>query len=158
MKISKQLCGVAGEYYAAAEISRRGFLAAITLRNSDGVDILVSNIEGNKLFSIQVKTTQNKRKWILNKKVENEKSENKYFAFVNIPQNLEIQPEYFIINSKTLSEHIFNGHRSWLNGIGKNGKIRNDSDVRQFDPQYFEKENLLSWDSLIEIISKSNVS
>ena len=158
MKISKQLCGVAGEYYAAAEISRRGFLAAITLRNSDGVDILVSNIEGNKLFSIQVKTTQNKRKWILNKKVENEKSENKYFAFVNIPQNLDIPPEYFIIKSQTLAEHIFNGHRRWLSGIGKNGKIRNDSDVRQFDPQYFEKEDLLNWDSLIEIILKSNVS
>ena len=91
-------------------------------RNLDGVDILVSNIEGNKLFSIQVKTTQNKRKWILNKKIENEKSENKYFAFVNIPQNLDIQPEYFIIKSQTLAEHIFNGHSRWLSGTGKNPK------------------------------------
>lgn len=75
MKLNKQLCGIAGEYYVAAELSRRGYLAAITLRNSDGVDILVSNIDGDKLFSIQVKSTQNKRKWILSQKVENEFSE-----------------------------------------------------------------------------------
>jgi Holliday junction resolvase-like predicted endonuclease len=62
MKLSKQLSGIAGEYYVAAELSRRGYLAAITLRNSEGIDILVSNIDGNKLFSIQVKTTQNKKK------------------------------------------------------------------------------------------------
>jgi hypothetical protein len=39
MKLLKQLCGVAGEYYVAAKLSRRGYLAAITLRNSEGVDI-----------------------------------------------------------------------------------------------------------------------
>ena len=68
MKLSKQLSGIAGEYYVAAELSRRGYLAAITLRNSDGVDILASNESGEKTFSVQVKTTQNKRKWILGKK------------------------------------------------------------------------------------------
>ena len=64
MTLSKQLSGVSGEYYVAAELSRRGYLAAITLRNSENIDILVSNIQGDKLFSIQAKTTQNKRKWI----------------------------------------------------------------------------------------------
>jgi hypothetical protein len=62
MKISKQICGLAGEYFAVAEISRSVYVTAFTLRNSDGVDILSSNIEGDKLFSIQVKTTQNKQK------------------------------------------------------------------------------------------------
>ena len=154
MKLSKQLCGVAGEYYVAAELSRRGYLAAITLRNSEGVDILVSNPEGNKLLSIQVKATQNKRKWILNQKVENEKSENKYFVFVNILENINSQPEYFIVSSINLAKNIFNGHRGWLANPGKNGKIRNDSNVRQFDPKYFNENELLSWDNLIELINK----
>ena len=158
MKISKQLCGIAGEYYAAAEISRRGFLAAITLRNSDGVDILVSNIEGDKLFSIQVKTTQSKLKWILNKKVENDKSENKYFAFVNITGDVKKLPDYYIVKSTIVADRIYNGHKNWLNEPGKNGKKRNDSDVRQFDPKYYSKEELLDWDSLIEIIQNSNIS
>ncbi|PZO33834.1 MAG: aspartate ammonia-lyase [Flavobacteriaceae bacterium] len=153
MKLTKQLSGVAGEYYVAAELSRRGYLAAITLRSSDGVDILVSNTEGDKLVSIQVKTTQNKLKWILTKKIEKEISENKYFVFVNIPSDINQPPLYRIINSKTLSKHIYIGHRSWLNEPGKNGKIRNDSDIRQFDPKYFNEDDLLSWDDLIQQIN-----
>lgn len=154
MKLSKQLSGIAGEYYVAAELSRRGYLAAITLRNSEGIDILVSNPEGNKLISIQVKTTQNKKKWILSKKIENEKSKNKFFVFVSIPEDISLKPDYCIINSKTLSEKIYNGHRNWLNELGLNGKKRNDSDARQFDPKYFNEVDLLSWDDLIELINE----
>ncbi|PIW68446.1 MAG: aspartate ammonia-lyase, partial [Candidatus Omnitrophica bacterium CG12_big_fil_rev_8_21_14_0_65_42_8] len=33
------LSGVAGEYLVAGELSRRGYIASITLRNSKGVDI-----------------------------------------------------------------------------------------------------------------------
>lgn len=153
-KLSKQLCGIAGEYYVAAELSRRNYLAAITLRNSDGIDILVSNFAGDKLASIQVKTTQGKHKWILNKKIENETSENKYFVFVTIPEDFEKGPEYYIISSKNLSEAIYNGHRSWLSKPGKNGKIRNDSDVRQFDPKYFVNGELLNWEDLIHLINQ----
>jgi hypothetical protein len=153
MKLSKQLSGIAGEYYVAAELSRRGYLAAITLRNSESVDLLVSNQEGNKLISIQVKTTQNKLKWMLSKKIENDISENKYFIFVNIPSDINKPPVYRIVNSKILANHIYHGHRNWLNGTTKNGKIRNDSNVRQFDPQYFKEDELLTWDNLIEQIN-----
>lgn len=154
MKLNKQLCGIAGEYYVAAELSRRGYLAAITLRNSDGVDILVSNIDGDKLFSIQVKSTQNKRKWILSQKVENEFSEKKYYVFVNIPSDINLMPEFIIVHSKVLANNIFNGHRDWLSKPGKNGKTRNDSKVRQFDPRYFQPFELLNWDELIAKIDE----
>jgi hypothetical protein len=154
LKLNKQLCGIAGEYYVAAELSRRGYLAAITLRNSDGVDILVSNIDGDKLFSIQVKSTQNKRKWILSQKVENEFSEKKYYVFVNIPSDINLMPEFIIVHSKVLANNIFNGHRDWLSKPGKNGKTRNDSKVRQFDPRYFQPFELLNWDELIAKIDE----
>ena len=61
-KLSKQLSGIAGEYFVAAELSRRGFLAAITLRNSDGVDILANSLETNNQICFQIKTSQKKRK------------------------------------------------------------------------------------------------
>jgi len=153
LKLNRQLSGIAGEYYVAAELSRRGYLAAITLRNSDGVDILVSNIDGDKLFSIQVKTTQNKRKWILSKKVEVEHSEKKYYVFVNIPADINLPPEYVILHSEILANHIYAGHRRWLSEPGRNGKVRNDSNVRQFDPRYFEPNELLNWDELIAKIN-----
>lgn len=37
-KLSSVLSGVAGEYYVAAELSKRGYIASITLRNTKGVD------------------------------------------------------------------------------------------------------------------------
>lgn len=40
MKPSSQIAGVAGEYFVAAELSRRGFIASITMRNTRGIDIL----------------------------------------------------------------------------------------------------------------------
>ena len=55
-KISSILTGVAGEYFVAAELSLRGYVASITLRNTKGIDIVVSNEEGNKTVNIQVKT------------------------------------------------------------------------------------------------------
>lgn len=151
-KLTRQLSGIAGEYYVAAELSRRGYLAAITLRNSDGVDILISDLSGEKSFSIQVKTTQNKRKWMLTKKVEDDKSENKFYVFVNIPNDNNGQPEYFIIRAKYLSKHIQIGHADWLSKPGRNGKKRNDSNVRQFDPQYIP-EKVLTFDKFIEKIN-----
>jgi len=158
MKIPKQLSGITGEYYVAAEFSRRGYLAAITLRNSDGVDILVSNIKGDKTFSIQVKTTQNKRKWIWNKKVEEETSRNKYFVFVNIPKDIDKHPEYFIVNSKALSECIKEGHQNWLKKPTKNGKRRNDSNARKFDADYFKmhlSDKLIEgFDKLIHLLNE----
>ena len=50
------LSGVSGEYFVAAELSKRGYIASITLRNTKGVDILCSNSEASKTVGIQVKT------------------------------------------------------------------------------------------------------
>jgi hypothetical protein len=40
LELSSGLAGVAGEYFVAAELSRHGFIASVTLRNSKGIDIL----------------------------------------------------------------------------------------------------------------------
>jgi len=149
MKLSKQLSGVAGEYYVAAELSRRGYLAAITLRNSDGVDILASSLEDDNTFQIQVKTTQNKTKWPLSHKVEGENSDKKFFVFVSLPADPKAKPEYYIISAKNLGKHIYDSHRNWLITPGKKGQQRNNTNIRQFDPQFIKKEDLLNWDSLI---------
>ena len=149
MKLSRQISGIAGEYYVAAELSRRGYIAAITLRNSDNVDILVSNQNGEKTISVQVKTTQNKRKWILSKKVEKDIVLNKFYVFVNIPIEEGLPPEYYITKANDLATWIYAGHRKWLNEPGTKGQKRNDSNVRQFDPGNFPKEKLYSWENLI---------
>ena len=47
MKPSSQLAGVAGEYFVAGELSRRGFIASITMRNTRDIKISDTHAEGN---------------------------------------------------------------------------------------------------------------
>ena len=130
-KLSKQLSGIAGEYFVAAELSRRGFLAAITLRNSDGVDILANSLETNNQICFQIKTSQKKRKWPLSEKVEKDKSPNKIYVFVNLIDQNSL-PEYFLIDAVSLSEIIETGHKKWLSTPNKKGGIHNDTKIREF--------------------------
>jgi Holliday junction resolvase-like predicted endonuclease len=61
-KLSGIQTGVSGEYFAAAELSRRGFLCSVTLKNTRGIDILVSNQQSSKLVGVQVKTNRKSKK------------------------------------------------------------------------------------------------
>lgn len=55
-KLSKGITGIAGEYFVAGELSRQVFMALVTLRNNDSVDIHALKLADNKIFAIQVKT------------------------------------------------------------------------------------------------------
>src|SRR6266576_6346977 len=80
-KLSTIQAGIAGEYFVAAELSRRGYVASLTLRNTRGIDILVSNADATKSVGIQVKTKQGRgADWMLNKKVETDIAQNLFFV------------------------------------------------------------------------------
>ena len=49
MTLDKTQIGLTGEYYVLAQLSARGFIATLTLGNTKGVDILVTNQDINKL-------------------------------------------------------------------------------------------------------------
>jgi hypothetical protein len=48
MKLESTQVGVAGEYFVAAELSLRGYIASITLRNTRGIDIIASTKGGRE--------------------------------------------------------------------------------------------------------------
>src|SRR5437867_11718293 len=88
--------GIAGEYFVAAELSRRGYVASLTLRNTRGIDLLVSNSDATKTVGVQVKTNQNnRREWVLNKKAEAEDAENLFYVFVRL--NRTSAPAFHIV-------------------------------------------------------------
>ena len=71
MSTTSLLAGVAGEYFVAAELSRRGFIASITLRNTRGIDIVATNKAAERTITIQCKTSRNDAKtWMLGDKNE----------------------------------------------------------------------------------------
>ena len=147
-KISQTLSGVAGEYFVAAELSRRGFIASITLRNTRGVDILVSNADATKSVGVQVKTNQRANKeWLLNKKVEeggDETAKNLFFIFVNL--NGVGAPGYHVVPKADVSAFTRSGHAKWLNTPGRKGQPHRDTPMRTFvdpDGKYIDRWDLL---------------
>ena len=135
VRLNKILTGVAGEYFVAAELSRRGYVASLTLRNTRGIDILASNLDATKSVGIQVKTNSGKKPhWLLSEKAETDTAENLYYVFVNL--NEIDAPEYYIVPRAEVAKYITEKHKAWLATPGRSGRARRDSTMRDFrDPE-----------------------
>lgn len=145
-KLNSPLVGVSGEYFVAAELSRRGYIASITLRNTKGVDVLCSNSNATKTVGIQVKTNKSsERVWLLNQKVEDYFAPNLFYIFVNLNNNKK-SPDFFVVPSQTVAEHIKQSHEKWLRTPGKKGHKHKDNPMRHF--RDVEEKYLNKWDLL----------
>lgn len=131
--ISKNSLGIAGEYFVAAELSRRGYITSLTLKNTKGIDILVANESSTKVVGVQVKANRKKNKynWILGKKSEEYVKDNMFYVFVYIPEDSRLI-EYFIVPSKRVAYEISETHKQYIDGPGKNGIKHSDTSIRTF--------------------------
>ena len=144
--LESTLVGVAGEYFVAAELSLRGYLASVTLRNSRGIDIIASSADAAQSVSIQVKTSKWKTpKWILSKKSEDFVSDSHFYVFVLL-KSFGTRPDFIVAPSIAVREYIYTTHREWLKGSKRDGTQRQDSNIRNFaDPEGQHRER---WDVL----------
>ena len=146
-KISRTQSGISGEYFVAAELSRRGYLCSITLKNTKKIDVLVSNEDSSKLVGIQVKTNNSGRKaWVLNQKAEELSEEKFIYVFVNL-NSLDRLPDFYIVPSKVVAQQVKEGHAKWLTTLGKNGQKHNKTSMRMF---FDEKDDYKGNWSIIE--------
>jgi hypothetical protein len=53
---SRITCGIAGEHFVAAELAKRGWIVALTAKNTADVDLLVRRASGSAQFGLQIKT------------------------------------------------------------------------------------------------------
>ena len=131
VKLSAVLSGIAGEYLVAAELSRQGYLAAITLRNSQGIDILASRADATRSVGIQVKTNQyGHPRWVLNAKVERMKARNLFFVFVNL--NASDAPEFHIVPCREVARFANRNHRRWMRKPRRDGRPHKNNNIRKF--------------------------
>ena len=149
------LLGIAGEYFVAGELSRRGYIASVTLRNTASVDILVSN--GKKAINIQVKTrcTETTDGWKLGSKPLDSKEVNSniFYIFVEIssdPNNKKI--DYHIIPKNELNKRVEENYQEWIIGENQlNGRPRT-SNLRIFRinqyPEFQTEKYRGNWDVL----------
>ena len=123
------LTGSAGEYFVAAELSRRGVVAALTMSGTDAFDILAVNKAGDS-YSIQVKTTQYEKKlrWLLSSKDEKPKAD--FYVFVNL-NGTEKQPDYYIMPATEVAAAIKEEHETWLATPKRDGTAHKPINMRQ---------------------------
>ena len=148
-KLSMTLSGVAGEYFVAAELSRRGCIASITLRNTKGVDILAANEEGTKTALVQVKTNKgSKRSWILSSKAEGVSDSKLFYVFVAL-SGVGSLPSYHVVPSAVVAQRTARSHKEWLAGAKADGTARRDTPMRKFEDgggEYLDAWHLLGLD------------
>ena len=136
---------MAGEYFVAAELSRRGYIASISLRNTRGIDILATNAAASRSVTIQCKTSQSRNGWMLNDKCESFFSENHFYVFVALGGPLE-RPRFHVVPSAAVAKHVRDDHNSWLARPGRHGQAHVDNPVRNFHDRvngYLERWDLL---------------
>lgn len=145
-RLKQDIAGNAGVMFVAAELGRRGIIALPTIRNTEGIDLIVSEPHGGRGVAIQVKTRQHgEKKWLLSKKNESIKSDTLFYVFVNLglPGNM---PEFHIVPSAVVASTILKGHKRWLVTPGRRGQKHKDTSIRAFydvDSKYRDNWNAL---------------
>jgi hypothetical protein len=105
------------------------------LRNTRGIDILVSRPGGRTSATIQVKTSLDRTaSWLLNKSDEIAKGPNHYYVFV-VLNGRDGRPEYHVVKGDLVADRCKSEHRDWLKGRKRDGAERKDSDMRTFHPR-----------------------
>lgn len=130
-KMDKNIRGAAGQFFVAGELSRRGFVAALTMGNCPGTDILVSNRTATRTAHIQVKTfIPGASKCSVGQKAETNYGPNFFWVLAGIPLSSDSPPLYFIIPAEVMAREIRTAHQNWRDTPGKAGQEHNETTFR----------------------------
>lgn len=155
MKSSRSLVGITGAYFVAAELSQLGYVATVTSRNTEGIDVLASSSDGSRTVSIQVKTSGSEQRtkfsgsWIMQKKHEGIFSTNFFYVFVDLKPGSE-KPDFYVVPSAVVAKYVKQSHANWLRTRSKSGKKHKDNPMRLFEisDDKIALKYLNKWDNL----------
>ena len=144
---------LAGEFFAMHTLFRRGYVPALTLGNTKGVDILLYNPNNERQFKVEVKTSsvrQNEKHfggenlgWRMNIKHESINSDNLIYCFVFIPTENTLTSQIFFVPSAEVARYVCWEHEYWLKNIPHKKEVK-DTDMRTFRiciPEFERWEN-----------------
>ena len=132
---------LAGEFAALSQLALRGYDANMTLGNTKGVDILVSDPASGDMYRLEVKTSgyrsvrghAGKRsklfgynyEWLMGKKHERIVDPLLFYCFVNIATDGS-SFRYFVVPSNIVAAYVKAQHQLWLDL----DSTHNDSSMR----------------------------
>ena len=138
MPSQTSLLGAAGEHYVMSELLRRGYIAALAPQGVPNADIIVCDVEGTRLCSIQVKTRRERGRdggWHMKDKHEKLRSDTLFYCFVDFGTGVSA-PVVYVVPSPHVAEALERSHRTWLSTPGKKGQEHKDSQIRRLLPDY----------------------
>ena len=124
-----QQIGSAGQFYVAAELSRRGAHAAIYLGNMPNMDLVASNVDQSRTVSIQVKTRRSGTWHANNRDAEPRKrnpKEDRFWVFVDM-LNLK-DPDYYIVPEWWLKNNMYEVCIAYAKKKGRKMELPFESD------------------------------
>jgi hypothetical protein len=139
MASQNSLIGVAGEHYVLYELLRRGYIAALAPAGVPTADIVVSDIDGTRQCSIQVKTRRGVGAdggWHMSIKHEKIRGERLFYCFVDFQSSDKVRPLVYVMPSAVVATAIADAQQKWLATPGKNGQQHNDGPMRRLLPDY----------------------
>jgi hypothetical protein len=99
------MTGMLGVYLVAAELSNLGFIVSPTSRSAAGADLLVSDQDCRKAWSVQVKTNKKPANfWLVGRNADRMVSDSHVYVFVNIRKDL--RPEYLVVPSAHVAKKV----------------------------------------------------
>ena len=112
-KPTKTLIGAAGVHFVVSELSLRGLVALPTIRNTAGIDVLVSEPDGSGQAVLQVKTAGEvktyqeggRQWWPVSKPDKCLRGPNAFYVFVRWREDLK-QFEAFLDSADAVVEQI----------------------------------------------------
>jgi hypothetical protein len=143
------LTGASGEYYVAAELSLRGWLATPTIKNAPGTDVLAQYREKGILVAIQTKTASMGNQFMLNASIERPSSaDNEWVVLVKLHE-LGSRPSFFVLPHDHVAAAAYAQHQRWLGTPGRAGQPHNDNPRRMLiAKQFLGYED--RWDLLLQ--------
>lgn len=136
---SSALLGAAAEHYVMCQLLRRQMIAALAPTGVPDADIIVSDRLGSALTAIQVKARRNIGSdggWHMKAKHEEMTRPLLFYCFVDFGNDLLDLPRCWVIPSAIVAEALIASYQAWLHQPGKDGKKRNENDMRRLRPEY----------------------
>jgi hypothetical protein len=113
--LSPQLRGMLGVFLTAAELTKRRLLVAVTSRNAAGADLLVTDQDCRKAWSVQVKTNAGLgRSCDAGDRAKEIDSKSHVYVFVYM--DADLSPEYYVVPADIVAQYV---RQNKLNAIPK---------------------------------------
>ncbi len=111
----KYALNLAGEFYVAAELNRRGLFASVTYGAAKNADVLAFDPQSRQTAVIEVKTTASpNKKWVTGQHSIDKNSINPqiFWVLVLVPdkQDTYSAPRFFVFTSQELVEKVSANH------------------------------------------------